>query len=122
MNAGEYAISGLPASAEKSATSPLHGIANYLIADYLKEAGHGADSSGAPFRPFRNSREGGHSRKQSRPTAFISLVPKYTALLGLEIRVHTLRGTAATKHSVMRRIAGLVVSMKRVTDRTAPLR
>jgi hypothetical protein len=58
-----------------------------------------------------------YSRKQSRPTAFIRMSPKYTALLGFENRVHRLLGTAATKHSVMRRIAGLVVSMKRDTDR-----
>ena len=48
-------------------------------------------------------------QKAITPDGVYKLVPKYTALLGFEIRVHTLRGTAATKHSVMRRIAGLLL-------------
>src|SRR5580658_4711471 len=44
---------------EKTRYIPLHGVADDLIRDYLKEAGHGADDKGALFRPLRNSRGGG---------------------------------------------------------------
>ena len=37
---------------------PLHPGTNALIHDYLDAAGHGADESGALFRPIRNNRTG----------------------------------------------------------------
>ena len=37
---------------------PLHPGTNGLINDYLNAAGHGADESGALFRPVRNNRTG----------------------------------------------------------------
>ena len=37
---------------------PLHPGTHALIHDYLEAAGHGADDSGALFRPVRNNRTG----------------------------------------------------------------
>ena len=80
---------------EKTRYVPLHGIADDLIRDYLKEAGHGADDKGALFRPLRNSRGGGR-KKAITPDGVYKLVRKYSALLGFEIGAHALRATAAT--------------------------
>jgi site-specific recombinase XerD len=80
---------------EKIRYVPLHGVAADLIADYLKEAGHGADNAGALFRPLRDSR-GGNRKKAITPDGVYKLVRKYSALLGFEIGAHALRATAAT--------------------------
>ena len=80
---------------EKTRYVPLHGVAEDLIRDYLKEAGHGTDHSGALFRPLRDSRGGGR-KKAITPDGVYKLVRKYSALLGFEIGAHALRATAAT--------------------------
>jgi integrase/recombinase XerD len=43
---------------EKTRYLPLHPRTNELIHDYLEAAGHGADDTGALFRPIRNNRTG----------------------------------------------------------------
>jgi len=80
---------------EKRRYVPLHGVAQDLICDYLKIAGHGADHEGALFRPLRNSR-GGSRKKAITPDGVYKLVRKYSAALGFEIGAHALRATAAT--------------------------
>jgi integrase/recombinase XerD len=80
---------------EKTRYVPLHGAAKDLIEDYLKEAGHGADATGALFRPLRNSQAGGRV-KAITPDGVYKLVRKYSAALGFEIGAHALRATAAT--------------------------
>jgi integrase/recombinase XerD len=80
---------------EKVRYVPLHGVAGDLIGEYLKEAGHGADNTGALFRPLRNSRRGGRE-KAITPDGVYKLVRHYSALLGFEIGAHALRATAAT--------------------------
>jgi integrase/recombinase XerD len=74
---------------------PLHPGTNALIHDYLDAAGHGADESGALFRPIRNNRTG---RLEGAITAdgVYRLVRAYSAELGFEIGAHALRATAAT--------------------------
>ena len=79
---------------EKTRYVPLHGVAGDLIADYLKEAGHGTDHAGALFRPLRNSRGG--REKAITPDGVYKLVRKYSAALGFEIGAHALRATSAT--------------------------
>ena len=80
---------------EKTRYVPLHGVADDLIRDYLKQAGHGGDEKGALFRPLRNSHGGGRE-KAITPDGVYKLVRKYSALLGFEIGAHALRATAAT--------------------------
>src|SRR3984957_4596210 len=80
---------------EKTRYVPLHGVAKDLIEDYLKKAGHGADATGALFRPLRNSQSGGRE-KAITPDGVYKVVRKYSALLGFEIGAHALRATAAT--------------------------
>jgi site-specific recombinase XerD len=80
---------------EKTRYVPLHGVAKDLIEDYLKKAGHGADPTGALFRPLRNS-QGGGREKAITPDGVYKLVRKYSAALGFEIGAHALRATAAT--------------------------
>ena len=74
---------------------PLHGVADDLIREYLEKAGHGADASGALFRPLRDSR-GGDRKKAITPDGVYKLVKAYSAALGFEIGAHALRATAAT--------------------------
>ena len=68
---------------------PLHGIAQDLIDEYLKKAGHGADENGALFRPLRNSRGTG-LQKAITADGVYKLVKKYSALLGFGIGAHSL--------------------------------
>jgi integrase/recombinase XerD len=73
----------------------LHEFAADLIDDYLDAAGHGGDERGALFRPLRNSRGGGRE-KAITPDGVYKLVSHYAAALGVKIRTHSLRATAAT--------------------------
>jgi integrase/recombinase XerD len=74
---------------------PLHPGTNGLINDYVDAAGHGADESGALFRPVKNNATG---RLDTAITAdgVYRLVRAYSAQLGFEIGAHALRATAAT--------------------------
>jgi integrase/recombinase XerD len=80
---------------EKTRYVPLHPAASGLILEYLAAAGHGADDTGALFRPVRNNRNGRIS-KAITPDGIYKLVRKYSAALGFEIGAHALRATAAT--------------------------
>jgi len=61
----------------------------------LEAAGHGADEAGALFRPVHRNR--GTTRDKSvTPDAVYKMVREYSAALGFEIGVHSLRATAAT--------------------------
>lgn len=74
---------------------PLHPAAAGLIADYLAEAGHGGEDSGALFRPLHNSRAEG-AADAITPDGLYKIVRGYSAALGFEIGAHALRATAAT--------------------------
>lgn len=74
---------------------PLHPAAAGLIADYLAEAGHGDEDSGALFRPLHNSRAEGAAAAIT-PDGLYKIVRGYAAALGFEIGAHALRATAAT--------------------------
>lgn len=74
---------------------PLHPAAAGLIADYLAEAGHGDDDSGALFRPLHRSRADGDGHAIT-PDGLYKIVRAYSAALGFEIGAHALRATAAT--------------------------
>jgi len=79
---------------DKARYVPLHDFAAELIDDYLDAAGHGGDDTGALFRPLRNSKGG---RENSiTPDGLYKLVQHYSATLGVKIRAHSLRATAAT--------------------------
>jgi integrase/recombinase XerD len=80
---------------EKTRYVPLHPAAGGLILGYLEIAGHGADDSGALFRPIRNNRTG-RLHKAITPDGIYKLVRKHSAALGFEIGAHALRATAAT--------------------------
>jgi len=80
---------------EKTRYVPLHPAASGLILGYLEIAGHGADDTGALFRPVRNNRTG-HLHKAITPDGIYKLVRQYSAALGFEIGAHALRATAAT--------------------------
>src|SRR5712672_3297293 len=80
---------------EKTRYLPLHPGTNELIHDYLELAGHGADESGALFRPVKNNRTG-RLEKAISPDAIYKIVRRYSADLGFEIGAHALRATAAT--------------------------
>ncbi len=74
---------------------PLHPGTHALIHDYLDTAGHGEDEAGALFRPIRNNRTG-TLEQAITPDGIYKLVRRYSAALGFEIGVHSLRATAAT--------------------------
>lgn len=74
---------------------PLHPAASALIHDYLEAAGHGADESGALFRPLRNNVTGVLT-KALTPDAVYKIVRMYSVALGFGIGAHALRATAAT--------------------------
>jgi site-specific recombinase XerD len=74
---------------------PLHPGTSGLIHDYLEAAGHGADDSGALFRPVRNNRTG-QLAEAITADGIYKLVRGYSAALGFEIGAHALRATAAT--------------------------
>jgi len=80
---------------DKERYVPLHEFAAELIDEYLDAAGHGDDGSGALFRPLRNSRGSGMD-KAITPDGVYKLVQHYSATLGVRIKVHSLRATAAT--------------------------
>lgn len=74
---------------------PLHPAAAGLISDYLAEAGHGDEESGALFRPLHRSRTEGKAHAIT-PDGLYKIVRAYSAALGFEIGAHALRATAAT--------------------------
>lgn len=74
---------------------PLHPAAGRLINDYLAEAGHSEEASGALFRPLHPPRDLA-SRASITPDGVYKIVRKYSAVLGFEIGAHALRATAAT--------------------------
>jgi len=74
---------------------PLHPGTNALVHDYLEAAGHGADETGALFRPVRNNRTGRLERAITADGVY-KLVRAYSGRLGFEIGAHALRATAAT--------------------------
>lgn len=74
---------------------PLHPAAGGLIHDYLEQAGHGAEETGALFRPISNNTKTG-SGKGITPDGIYKLVRAYSGSLGFEIGAHSLRATAAT--------------------------
>ena len=74
---------------------PLHPAASGLIGDYLEAAGHGADGTGALFRPIRNNRTGVLD-KALTPDAVYKIVRGLSGALGFQIGAHALRATAAT--------------------------
>jgi site-specific recombinase XerD len=80
---------------EKTRYIPLHGVAKDLIEEYLVIAGHGGETMGALFRPFRDAKGGGRKRAIT-PDGVYRLVKEYSRRLGLEIGAHALRATAAT--------------------------
>jgi len=80
---------------EKTRYIPLHPAAGGLIVDYLEQAGHGTDNTGALFRPVRNNRTGSLSQAIT-PDAVYKIVRSYSRMLGFEIGAHALRATAAT--------------------------
>lgn len=74
---------------------PLHPAAAGLIADYLAEAGHGDEDSGALFRPLHNSRAEG-AAEAITPDGLYKIVRSLSTALGFPIGAHALRATAAT--------------------------
>jgi site-specific recombinase XerD len=95
-----FEIEGIPhllveGKGDKERYVRLHDFAADLIDDYLDVAGHGGDETGALFRPLRNS-HGGGMKKAITPDGVYKLVQHYAALLGVKIRTHSLRSTAAT--------------------------
>ena len=74
---------------------PLYPAASGLIVDYLEAAGHGADDTGALFRPIHNHRADGQAKAITADGVY-KIVRGYSAALGFEIGAHALRATAAT--------------------------
>jgi integrase/recombinase XerD len=74
---------------------PLHPAASGLVTEYLEAAGHSDDVDGALFRPVHRNRAVA-AVKAVTPDAIYKLVRRYSAALGFEIGVHSLRATAAT--------------------------
>jgi integrase/recombinase XerD len=74
---------------------PLHPAASGLIADYLADAGHGGEDSGALFRPLHNSRAEG-AADGITPDGLYKIVRGLSTALGFPIGAHALRATAAT--------------------------
>lgn len=72
---------------------PLHPAAGGLIHEYLELAEHGADDSGALFRPVSHN---AHPDAGITPDAIYKLVRAYSDRLGFPIGAHALRATAAT--------------------------
>ena len=68
-----------------------------LIPEYLAMAfGHGADDTGALFRPSSGNNRTGRLHKAITPDGIHKLVRNYSAALGFQIGAHALRATAAT--------------------------
>jgi len=74
---------------------PLHPAAGGLIHDYLEMAGHGADDTGALFRPVSNNTRPADG-KSITTDAIYKIVRAYSTELGFTIGAHSLRATAAT--------------------------
>jgi integrase/recombinase XerD len=74
---------------------PLHPAVSGLVADYLAVAGHGGDDGGALFRPLHHNRAEG-AVQAITPDGLYRIVRGYSAALGFQIGVHSLRATAAT--------------------------
>jgi integrase/recombinase XerD len=74
---------------------PLHPGTHALIHEYIEAAGHGADDTGALFRPLRNTATG-ELDKAITPDGVYKLVRGYSTELGFKIGAHALRATAAT--------------------------
>jgi site-specific recombinase XerD len=74
---------------------PLHPAAAGLIADYLAEAGHGAEDGGALFRPLHRGRSAG-AADAITPDGLYKIVRRLSTALGFPIGAHALRATAAT--------------------------
>lgn len=74
---------------------PLHPAASALIYDYLELAGHGADDTGALFRPLSRNTDP-HSGKAITADGVYKIVRLYSRRLGFEVGAHALRATAAT--------------------------
>ena len=74
---------------------PLHPAASARIAEYLEEAGHGAEGRGALFRPVHAARAEGVDQALT-PDAIYKLVRAYSAQIGCKVGVHAMRATAAT--------------------------
>jgi integrase-like protein len=74
---------------------PLHPGTNELIHDYLEAAGHGEDENGALFRPIRNNRTAGSTRR-SLPTGSTGWCAGIQRRWVSRSAPHALRATAAT--------------------------
>lgn len=77
---------------------PLHPATAERIDVYLQTAGHGADKTGALFRPVRNNRQGGLQAAMT-PDGVYKMLAGYAASLKLDVAgfgPHALRATAAT--------------------------
>jgi len=74
---------------------PLHPAAGGLVHDYLEMAGHGADDTGALFRPVSNNARNGQA-KAITADGIYKIVRAYSTELGFTIGMHSLRATAAT--------------------------
>lgn len=95
-----FQIEGVPhlcvaGKGDKERYVRLHDIAAELIDDYLDAAGHGDDADGALFRPLRNG-QGGGLENAITPDGVYKVVQHYASFLGVKIRTHSLRATAAT--------------------------
>jgi integrase/recombinase XerD len=75
---------------------PLDPTTMALVTDYLDVAGHGTDDNGALFRPVKNSSSASSLEHAITAEGIYKLVRIYSAQLGFEIGVHSLRATAAT--------------------------
>lgn len=74
---------------------PLHPAASGLVYEYLELAGHGADETGALFRPVKNN-TGSGLNKAITSDGIYRIVRGYSSKLGFTIGAHSLRATAAT--------------------------
>ena len=77
---------------------PLHPGTAELIDTYLQAAGHGADRTGALFRPIKNNRHGDR-RASVTADGVYKMLAGYAATLNIRVAgfgPHALRATAAT--------------------------
>ena len=83
-------------------TAAVHSEAGERVADYLKQAGHGAAEAASLFRPVTNNRGGGGLDRGLDPgSVYRNVVCYYAARSGLADEVkglcaHSLRATAAS--------------------------
>jgi integrase len=97
---------------------PVQVLAQRLIEEYLALTGHGADASGAVFRPVTNNRTG----DLDRASVYQNIVRKYGLETGISAEVnglcvHSLRASAATNalshEGCVASLAGLAGRLKR---------